>query len=704
MKLPGARLLNVCIGNMAGYWVLWGAAGVLVPLIAGVILGWFGGFLPDHERAWCHMKELFRQAAPGDQFTVFLARLGRDTRGEQTDHVDTALGELKDVIDVYRTCRVLKLEDAATQEVAENRLKEKANRWLKRSNADLLIWGQVFKDESDRRLIRLRFVHGNWSRAASGGGMAGDRSAGLEDFKIQGSGLDDIFAEELKAQLHAVVLSQISPITEEQGRRLVQILKPVVNKIRSLRKSKGDHFDRNQNGSFAFALGAALAVIGKQSNDSASAGEAVVAFEEALKVWTRNDTPRDWVMIQSNLGTALMIQGGLEGNMDRVKEAVQAFDVTLEVDTHESQGWAITQHNRGLALGILGVMEQSEKRLKEAIHSFRESLRGLARQQTPLLWSMVQSSLGVALSDLGELEESTERLEEARETFAAALKARESIPLAWATTQHNLGTTLLRLGELEESTERLEEAVKVFNSVLKIRRRDVLPQAWATTQRSRGIAFSNLGFLEKDEIRLRQAIIIFDDVLRVATQSRVPQAWARTQHSLGIALLRLGKLEGNKNRSEKAVEAFRKAVEAFDAALEVHKRELLPQVWAATQRHRGTAFMILGIVLLSLEELEKSKETLEKAVEAIGGALEVRMSEALLRDWAMAQQFLGSALLLLAEMEQSKGHAEQAVRIFEEILKVEPPEVVPASDRDFVESSLEEAHSFLAKLEAQQQP
>ena len=45
--------------------------------------------------------------------------------------------------------------------------------------------------------------------------------------------------------------------------------------------------------------------IGEQAGDSGRLKQAVTAFREALKLYTRERTPLDWTMVQGNLGVAL---------------------------------------------------------------------------------------------------------------------------------------------------------------------------------------------------------------------------------------------------------------------------------------------------------------------------------------------------------------------------------------------------------------
>ena len=52
-------------------------------------------------------------------------------------------------------------------------------------------------------------------------------------------------------------------------------------------------------------LGNTLARLGERESGTARLDEAVAAFREALKEYTRERVPLDWAMTQNNLGNAL---------------------------------------------------------------------------------------------------------------------------------------------------------------------------------------------------------------------------------------------------------------------------------------------------------------------------------------------------------------------------------------------------------------
>jgi tetratricopeptide (TPR) repeat protein len=218
-------------------------------------------------------------------------------------------------------------------------------------------------------------------------------------------------------------------------------------------------------------LGIALYTLGERESGTARLDEAVAAYAQALKEYTRERVPLDWARTQMNLGAALQKLGERESGTARLDEAVAAFREALKERTRERVplDWAMVQNNLGNALWTLGEREGGTARLEEAVTAFREALKERTRERVPLDWAMVQNNLGNALRALGERESGTARLDEAVAAYRAALKerTRERVPLDWAAIQNNLGNALQRLGKRESGTARLEEAVAAYRGALE---------------------------------------------------------------------------------------------------------------------------------------------------------------------------------------------------------------------------------------------
>jgi tetratricopeptide (TPR) repeat protein len=218
-----------------------------------------------------------------------------------------------------------------------------------------------------------------------------------------------------------------------------------------------------QRGMALIDLGIALMRLGERESGSARLEEAVTAFRDALREWTRDRVPLDWAMTQSNLGLALTRLGERESGSARLEEAVTAYRDALKERTRDRVplDWAGTQNNLGLALTKLGERESGSARLEEAVTAYRDALKERTRDRVPLGWAGTQNNLGIALMRLGERETGTASLEQAVTAYRKALKeyTRERVPLKWAMSLGNEGVALMKLAERREDATVAETAL-----------------------------------------------------------------------------------------------------------------------------------------------------------------------------------------------------------------------------------------------------
>lgn len=230
--------------------------------------------------------------------------------------------------------------------------------------------------------------------------------------------------------------------------------------------------NKDQRGTALNNLGNSLQALGERQNGTARLEEAITAYRDALKEYTRDRVPLDWAMIQNNLGIALGNIGERESGATRLEEAVTAYREALKERTRERVPlqWATTQNNLGVALQTLGERESSRARLEEAVLAFRNGLKEYTREHDPLDWAKTQNNLGIALAILGQRGSGTTSLEEAVAAFREALKeyTRKRMTVDRAVTQNNLGEALQILGERETGTARLQEAVAAYRAAIDV--------------------------------------------------------------------------------------------------------------------------------------------------------------------------------------------------------------------------------------------
>jgi tetratricopeptide (TPR) repeat protein len=515
------------------------------------------------------------------QYSVAVALFENDPKKEHHQIVVTGLSSFPG-IQVLVFARTISPRGAdAKAAVAAGH--QKAREFLKESGAQALIWGEVLTRGSDS------VPNLYWTLAEEGAAEKAGRYAPAD----KELNLPEVFWSDLKDVLLLLAATQSTAFHQQTGRYIADQVRPFIEKVRSLLRGGGAHpIAGEQRATLLFLFAYALSGFGEQAGDSPALEEAITAYREALKEYTRERVPLDWAMTQNNLGNALQRLGEREAGTARLEEAVAAYREALKEYTRERVplDWAMTQNNLGNALQRLGEREAGTAWLKEAVAAYREALKEYTRERVPLDWAMTQNNLGNALQRLGEREAGTAWLKEAVAAYREALReyTRERVPLDWAMTQNNLGNALSSLGEREAGTARLEEAVAAYREALREYTRERVPLQWATTQNNLGTVLRSLGEREAGTARLEEAVAAYREALREYTRERVPLQWATTQNNLGNALRSLGEREAGTARLEEAVDAYREA-------LKERTQERVPLDWAMTTYNLGRALAVIAL-------------------------------------------------------------------------------------------------------------
>jgi hypothetical protein len=282
-----------------------------VAYLTGVFDKIIGDVLPKGAEISCALRELvadhwpFRQPeAPPDIYRVLIATLaGDDEAGTQTQAVMSALQGEK-AIDVVSTCRVLEIQGAGL--TAEAAARKTGLEWLARRKADVLIFGEVLPK---REALNLYFLP-----------VGGTGDFHQHAFELKSGFLKGDFSKAAAGQLQAVALASVKPATEESGKYLVEILRPVGIRLEQLIRFPPSGLSARQLADIQFALGLALSTIGDQAGDNKALTEAVAAYRAALEERTRDRVPLDWAQTQNNLGIALWTLGERESGTRRLED------------------------------------------------------------------------------------------------------------------------------------------------------------------------------------------------------------------------------------------------------------------------------------------------------------------------------------------------------------------------------------------------
>jgi tetratricopeptide (TPR) repeat protein len=115
--------------------------------------------------------------------------------------------------------------------------------------------------------------------------------------------------------------------------------------------------------------GDAGGTLGERESGTGKLEEAVAAYREALKEWTRERVPLQWAAMQMNLGAALSSLGERERGTRHLEEAVAAFRAALEEETRDRvpRDWAMSFGGQGVAMMRLAKRKKNSAMAKAAL-------------------------------------------------------------------------------------------------------------------------------------------------------------------------------------------------------------------------------------------------------------------------------------------------------------------------------------------------
>src|ERR1700730_16739608 len=170
-------------------------------------------------REWIIDHRPLRQPEPTKKkFRILVATLDHDDAARKlTEAVVRAFPGEKG-IDAIETCRVLKIEGAG--ERIEEAAAKSGQEWLSWRDADVLVFGEAIgKGEA----LNLHFLP-----------VGGSGDFHQHAFELKSGLLKGDFSEGVAAQLQAVALATVKPVTEERGKYLVETMRPVAGRLEQL--------------------------------------------------------------------------------------------------------------------------------------------------------------------------------------------------------------------------------------------------------------------------------------------------------------------------------------------------------------------------------------------------------------------------------------------------------------------------------------
>ncbi|AKI98747.1 hypothetical protein [Archangium gephyra] len=293
-------------------------------------------------------------------------------------------------------------------------------------------------------------------------------------------------------------------------------------------------------------------------------GEALQAYEQAVKYVSKQSDPLLWASLWSNLGLSHQLLGMEKrtgtGALEHLEAAVVAYRRAMEVPIREQQPmlWVVTYSNLShtlLRLGRSSAEERQAEWLKQAVEASRLALQVDVRKTYPTLAENLQTALGTALLELGRrtqgeaglslLAQSVEALELALATPTCNCGEKKD-PKRQAELHHLLGGTLLdksmRAHSDEEALREAVRAEKEFRSALSGVTREQAPESWAANQNNLGLALLHQGEHTQGEARFSLLSRAADaSCLALSSMSRGTKEWREARQNLHRTVLEYAK-------------------------------------------------------------------------------------------------------------------------------------------------------------------
>lgn len=299
------------------------------------------------------------------------------------------------------------------------------------------------------------------------------------------------------------VIASESNTTEEKIQMLIELARGCQNipkTPKDLRNAVSLYYQAYELCNEEYPLLKARAMVGMASALQAipSSGtdlllQAKASYEEALPIMQELAAPEEVAEVQMNLG--LVLQSLVSFNLARVNDSLMAYQEALRVFTWEKypQEYAILHNN--IAIAYLSMPLSSEREFLQhglAVQSFQVALKHINLIEHPREYAMLQNNLGNALQYLPSAHPLENNLR-AISAYDEALKVRSryDTPIEYANTIANKANVLVNIPDNIENPEAgnfnnltrasnyYQQALEIFTEYEQTQQVEIVTQALA---------------------------------------------------------------------------------------------------------------------------------------------------------------------------------------------------------------------------------
>ncbi len=327
-------------------------------------------------------------------------------------------------------------------------------RWLKRENAELLIWGESVASAHGTSW-RLRFL----GRATPLHPHSATVSA-LERLEVPA-----LFDDATGDLVFGSALAAVNVESADGIRARAALFRPVLKA--ATRFAEGDSVGTVAECATAQSCYAALLLLeGARTGDIKTLERAVSVYQGALILGEDAFPVHERAMIGTHIADAMSLISGQSERPKLADKTVEYYRAALTMVRKEvfADDYAALKTRLGLALHNLAQATGNPGHLKEAADAFSAATAIWTITEAPERWADIQNSLGSLLITMGRLTAQPNLFDKAMAVFVriAEARGRTAAPLVWATALANIGSALKEKGVAGRNVDCLRQAADAF--------------------------------------------------------------------------------------------------------------------------------------------------------------------------------------------------------------------------------------------------
>lgn len=517
-------------------WRVLGGIVLLVLLAAGILSN-----LPTDTSLGCGVREFVHppKIAKG-RLGIVVARFANDpANAGQYFLANNFIGDarLDPYVSVLATCRVLSLDEPGNLQRRRSTVREQGRELLRRSGAQILLWGQVEGSRLEVRFISTR--QGDTPVTLEIGG----RPVPIEEQRLQipllltqpANSLPDIKKAALELMsLRTPTQAQLRTKAMRSYATSIDWLRASIVSSENLRGSIDPRLDPQRWAAVNSDLCYNYRLLGDYDKSAANFRAAEAACNNVLAVRPKAQYPMDWAQAEINLASAYeRLHLFAASRKDSIKLLRQAEASLLAAETVVQrplapQLWAIVQRNLGMVyvrLGELATGAESEKLFNQGIALSKASLKVQNPAFQPLDWAITQQNICLALHELGE-RRGKAGIDQVREAIGHCREALhwlspEQSALDWAMAQNNLAISEAVLAQMQGDKASLTAAIADFKQAQTVYTKATLPANWAMVEINLGELYCHLARLGGNHAAFKPAVAHSDQALEVFMTKKI---------------------------------------------------------------------------------------------------------------------------------------------------------------------------------------